>query len=156
MAIDTKSVATRRQVHYNRLEDIIADAECMVDCNARTVGNWSRGQIFRHLATAMNQSIDGMDLTPPWFLRLGARLLKKRLLTKPLSPGFRLPRKTKLLPEPVSDQQGLQELREAVARLRADSTRKPSPLLGDLSLEEWDQLHCRHAELHMSFIVPDE
>jgi len=41
-----------------------------------------------------------------------------------------------------------------VARLQATTKRYPSPAFGPLTLEEWDQLHLRHAELHLSFFVP--
>ena len=33
---------------------------------------------------------------------------------------------------------------------------KPSPVFGPMTHEEWEQLHCRHAELHFSFIHKDE
>jgi hypothetical protein len=36
--------------------------------------------------------------------------------------------------------------------LKTEPRRKPSPLFGELTIDEWNQLHCRHAELHLSFI----
>jgi hypothetical protein len=27
-------------------------------------------------------------------------------------------------------------------------------MLGKLSIDEWNRLHCRHAELHLSFMHP--
>jgi len=154
MAIDTKNVSTRRKPHYDTIDEIVADAECLASGGAKTVGNWSQGQIYRHLGELMNLSIDGLDLQPPWYFKVAGRLLKRRFLAKPLPPGFQLPRSSKLRPpENVDVGEGLQFLRDAVERLKNDPTRKPSPILGALSNEQWDQLHCRHAELHMSYIV---
>ncbi len=42
----------------------------------------------------------------------------------------------------------------AVARIQLDTERSRHPVFGELSLDEWDSLHLRHAELHMSFLVP--
>jgi hypothetical protein len=36
--------------------------------------------------------------------------------------------------------------------LKTEPQRHPSPFFGTLTNEEWDALHCRHAELHLSFI----
>jgi len=154
MAVSTKKVAGRRVLHFDSIDDILADAEQMAAADTRVIGNWSQGQIYQHLAVAMNQSIDGMDLTIPWYIRLVAPLMKKRFLTKSLSAGFQLPNNTKLRPAEVSTEDGLNALHAAVERLKSEQTRRPNAILGELSLDEWNQLHCRHAELHMSFIVP--
>ncbi len=45
-------------------------------------------------------------------------------------------------------------LRQAIHRLQTEEKRAPNPVLGKLTREEWDRLHCRHAELHLSFLVP--
>ncbi|MEX2545983.1 MAG: DUF1569 domain-containing protein, partial [Phycisphaeraceae bacterium] len=57
-------------------------------------------------------------------------------------------------PPEVSTEEGLARLRVAAERLNREPARAPSPLLGQLSRREWDQLHCRHAELHLGFVVP--
>ncbi len=121
-----------------------------------TVGNWSFGQICEHLAKMMNGSIDGLDFQAPWFARwFIAPLMKNSMLTKPMSPGFRLPPNAKpVLPsDPVSPESGLQQLKAAVERLQQEAPRASHPFLGKLASEEWMQLHLRHAELHLSFFV---
>jgi len=50
-------------------------------------------------------------------------------------------------------QAALEHLKKSVARLQQETHREPSPFLGPLNLEEWNKLHCRHSELHMSFIA---
>ena len=32
--------------------------------------------------------------------------------------------------------------------------RAKHPMLGDLTKEEWNKVHLKHASLHMSFLVP--
>ena len=91
-------------------------------------------------------------------IRLFAPLIKKRLLRGPMSPGFKLPPAAakELIPEtPISAEPGLNELRSAIERLNCETHRAPSPVFGKMTREEWDQLHLRHAELHLSFFVPE-
>jgi hypothetical protein len=155
MPIDTSKVQGRRKVEFTTLQEVLADAERMSDGNAKAIGNWSAGQIFQHLAKTMNDSIDGSDLQIPWFFRLMARMMKKKVLRGPMTPGFQLPASAvnSLVPGPTSTQEGLTALRAAIARQERESKRAPSPAFGILTREEWTQLHLNHSALHMSFLV---
>jgi hypothetical protein len=155
MPVDTKTVKGRRIVHYESLRDVLADAEAMYAAGARPLGNWTPGQIFVHLARSFDASIDGSDLKLNWFFRLMGRLMKKKVLRGPMPPGFKLPEDAanKLVPAPTSAEDGLAELRRAVARQEQESSRAPSPFLGVLTNDEWTQLHLNHAALHMSFLA---
>ena len=55
----------------------------------------------------------------------------------------------------VSTQDGLDQLRTQIERLNREAKRAPSPVFGKMTREEWDQLHLRHAEMHLSFYVPE-
>ena len=67
--------------------------------------------------------------------------------------GFNLPRMAAdLLPPPTSTEEGRQSLRQALRRLLTETNRAVHPLFGPMTVEEWTQLHCRHAELHLSFL----
>ncbi len=151
--IDTRKVEGRRKLHFNNVEEILADAENMAASNSKTIGNWTQGQIYRHVGETMNQCIDGIDFNPAWPIKVFGRLFKRRILTKPMMPGFQLPKSTKLLPPEISDEDGLQYLRDAAARLQSESKRSDSPFLGKMTKEEWNLLHCRHCEHHLSYIV---
>ena len=157
-AINTAKVTGRRQLHFNSLDDILADVEQLAKAKEiRTLGNWSDGQILQYLALVMNKSIDGFVSRPPAIIRFVARwFFKKRFLTKTMSAGFKLPAKaqTELVPPPCSLEEGLRSIRQALGRLKTDTTRVPNVVLGPLTLDEWNQLHCRHSELHLSFLVP--
>jgi hypothetical protein len=158
MAVKTTKVANRRQVRYGSLQDVLRDAERLATGQVHTLGNKTYGQILRHLAIAMNMTIDGSPLQVPWFMRMLARLFKKKMLSGPMDAGFNLSAQGESLLWPPGDPsvaEGLEELRRAIRRLETESKREPSPFLGKLTHEEWNQLHRHHAELHMSFVVPD-
>lgn len=156
MQKDTAKVSGRRQLHFASYDDLLADARRLACGPATALGNWSAGQVFQHLAHTMTMSLDGVDFRAPWFVRLVAgRLLKNRFLNRPMSAGFRLPRRAaSLLPPPTETETGLAALQAAIARLQAEPQRRPHPALGPLTRDEWDRLHFRHAELHLSFLVP--
>jgi Protein of unknown function (DUF1569) len=157
-AVDTGKVTGRRQLHFNNLDDILADVERLANSpRIETLGNWSPGEIFTHLAIGLNKSIDGYTGKPPLIVRLVARgLFKRTFLTKPMKAGFKLPSKAmeELTRSPVSVEEGIQNLRRAIERLKTEPKRAPNPVLGELTRQEWDQFHCRHCELHLSFLVP--
>ena len=151
--INTKKVTGRRQVSYASLDEFLADAERLANKEeVRTLGNWSQGQIYEHLARALDTSIDGVDISFPaparWLMTL---LMKKKFLYKELPAGFKV--SGKVVPDETTVEQGLNSLRQAVERQKADSTRVPHPGFGKLSLDEWEAFNLRHAELHMSFLV---
>jgi Protein of unknown function (DUF1569) len=158
LAIETGKVIGRRHLHFTSLDDIVADVDQLANAKEiRCLGNWSGGQVLRHLTTVMNGSIDGMPRVMPGFLRFILRLvMKKRFLNKPMPPGFRLPKSgAALLPAPTSWDEGLQGFRQAARRLQTETIRQPHPVLGPLTVEEWTKVHCRHSELHLSFLMPD-
>ena len=148
----------RRRLHFASTDELLADAERLAAAPHRTLGQWSLGQILAHLAMFINGSLDGFGFEMPWAMRLLARPMRRRFLRKPPPAGIRFPKRAASVLDPpqVDPQQGLTMLREAAARLKHEPQRHPSPVFGELSVEEWNQLHCRHAELHLGFAVPDE
>jgi hypothetical protein len=156
MPVNTAKVDGRRKLDYASLEEVLADADRLSSGPVKVLGNWSAGQIFRHLAIAFNASIDGFTMTFPWYFRLMARVFRKKLLGGPMPAGFNLPSEgaKALTPEPTSTEEGLADLHAAVARLEREPYRAKHPMFGDLGKEEWNKLHLKHASLHMSFVVP--
>jgi hypothetical protein len=156
--VDTRRVSGRRDVHYNSLDDLLADAQRLTAGPHHTLGNWSLGMILGHLAQAVNMGIDGSSIHAPWPIRVAAAvLMKKRFLRGPIRPGFQLPKKAQggFLPQPCSAEEGLAKLTAAIERWKREPQRQPHPIFGRMTPEEWDALELRHAELHMSFVVPD-
>ncbi len=157
MLVDTAKVQGRRVLHFSSLDDILADVERLNQSKLRALGNWTAGQILKHVSTVMFWSLDGAPVTAPWYIRLLGWFIKNRFLTKPMSAGFALPKEpaTYLIPGETSWEDGLQALRTALQRLKTEPQRHRSPFLGELTRAQWDQLHCRHCELHLSFLVPE-
>jgi hypothetical protein len=156
--INTKRVVNRRKLQFASVNEILADAERMAAANARPLGNWSPGQIYKHLAIVMDGSIDGDFVQASWLVRKVARLFKNRMLNHGMKAGFKLPRasETAIVPPlTISNEEGLLALRTAVERQLRTPPTKPSPFFGPMTTAEWTQLHCRHAELHLSFLAVD-
>ena len=158
MSIDTAKVQNRRSLHFDKLEDILADVEKLNRGKMKTLGNWSSGQILHHIATVMNHSVDGSPVQFSLVVRMFGKLMKRRVLNKGMPPGFQLKGRAAeiLVPAATTWDKGLGELREAIRRLQTETKRAPSPFLGAMTREDWDNLHCRHCELHLSFLVPQE
>ena len=155
--INTAKITGRRQLRFESIDDILADVNQLAKAKeVRCLGNWSSGQVLKHLTIVMNGSMDGIPRAFSGFLRFFVRLImKKRFLNKPMPPGFKLPEKaTALLPPPTTWEEGLEGIRKAIGRLKTETKREPHPVLGPLTVEEWTQVHCRHSELHLSFLVP--
>jgi hypothetical protein len=156
--VNTVKVTGRRELHFSKLADIQAEAERLATVPVRQLGNWSLGQTFSHLARTMKMSLDGGNFRALWFIRLLAPLFKKKFLRDPMRPGFKLKSAAaeQLVPEsPVSTPEGLDDLRKTIDRLQREPQRAPSPVFGAMTREEWDQLHLRHSEMHLSFFVPE-
>ena len=112
MTINTKKVEGRRQLRYASLDELLADAQRLAAGEVRTLGNWSPGQIFQHLAQSMNWSIDGFDFSFPAPLRwVMSLLMKRKFLQKELPAGYQAP--ASAIPDETSTAAGLAALEQA-------------------------------------------
>ena len=157
MAINTKAVVGRRKLRFNSLDEILVDLNGLEGRKLKTLGNWTVGQNLAHLAIPMTSAIDGMQFRPAWYFRLMGRFVKRWMLKGSMSPGFKLPKagEAELVPGLTSEAEGFPLLRRAIGRLKTETHREPNNFLGRLTIDEWNQLMCRHCELHLSFIVPE-
>ena len=154
MTIKTSRVTGRRTLAFNTLDEILDDLNYLSQGKVRSLGNWSPGENLNHLTILMLGCLDGVDVKVPFLTRTVVSLLKRRILTKQMSPGLQLPKAAAaLLPSETNWEQGLEEIRAALNRMKTESHRHAHPVLGELNREQWDQLHCRHCELHLSFLV---
>ncbi|MEE2990645.1 MAG: DUF1569 domain-containing protein [Planctomycetota bacterium] len=158
MTVNTSKVEGRRDIRYESLEDVFADARRCADGGWTTNGNWSISQIYHHLSVALHAGIDGVGFRIFWPKRLLARVfLKKKYLAEGIPPGFKIPGRMKQLePTEMPIEDALAQLANAIERYQGNPKRAPHPLFGQFTDEESDQFQLRHAELHMSFIVPAE
>ncbi len=154
MSVNPQEVTGRRELRFTSVAEIVADAEQVTRGTPVCLGNWSAGQIMMHLARTVDASIDGASFQVNVFRRLLARcVFKRKMFAEGLPAGF--PSRSPLIPGETTIPAGLKGLREAIGRLDETSHREPHPAFGPLSVEEWNQFHCRHAELHLSFILPE-
>lgn len=156
MPVDVKQVPGRRRLRFTALDEIVHDAERLVAAeNVRTLGNWPLDRLLTHLAIAVDGSIDGISGQAPGMIRLLGPLLKRWVLKRGMSPGFRLPKQLEAVAFPAgsSPDEALRKLRSAVARTETERMTARHPVFGKLSHAEWEQFHLRHAELHLSFAI---
>ncbi len=156
-SINTAKVQGRRKLRFMNFDELRADVDRLRSGPVKVLGNWSPGQIFRHLALAYNGSIDGFTMTFPLHLRLVGRVFRKKLLTMQMPPGFKLPPNGAAMLEPPSTatDEGATQLLAAIDRLQREPKRAKHPMFGELSREEWDRVHLTHASLHLSFLIPE-
>jgi uncharacterized protein DUF1569 len=57
-------------------------------------------------------------------------------------------------PGPTTSEEGLVELRAAIARIQRDPTRVKHTAFGNMTEKEWTRMNLKHVSLHVSFIVP--
>ena len=149
----------RRELTFRSLDEVVAEAERLAAGEVRTTGAHSFGQILNHLALSQDVSTGRVvGPPPPWFMRLMLPLMKRMVInSKPLKPGVKLPSKGEAFfwPDKEFDvPSALQYLRESTEYYQRNGPLDKHPFFGKLTREENDQLSCRHAALHLSFVHP--
>lgn len=122
------------------------------------MGKWEAGQILNHLGAWIEFGYEGYPgevPPPPLPLRVMLRVMKRRILTKPLPVGLHIP-KVKggtVATEVALFDEGLARLRRNLDRLkRGESPKFASPAFGLLTHEQAVLAALRHAELHLGFL----
>ena len=146
----------QRQLRFARLCDLVADIEQFKGA-VRTTGKWTPAQNVTHVALLIKFSLDGFEApNAPLLIRGVAKMMRWSILNKPMRSGMKLPKKFNSLkpPESITWDEALAGLKKTIDRIDSGGKRMThrSPLLGFLEHEEWIQLHCRHAEMHFSFL----
>lgn len=154
MTVNTAK-ASRRSLRFANYDELLREAERLASATHRSsTGNWSLAVALAHLTGAMRMSLDGTQLKAPLWLRLLGKVVKGRILRGPMSAGHQAPPEVQreFVPnDSISLADAHRQFVAVVDRLRRESVRYPHPVFGALSREQWDQLHLRHAELHLSF-----
>jgi hypothetical protein len=155
--IDTKTIPSRRTLHFDAISAAIAEADRLAGADRagklKQLGNWTFGQNLGHLASWVDYSFDGPPMTVPGIVRFMIRPFRRRFLYRPMAPGRKLPKaKTGTFgTEPLSTEEGLSRFRTNFNRIAVECPKIPNILFGPLTHDEWINLHLRHAELHLSF-----
>lgn len=147
----------RRVVHFSTLSDLTLDIQALADTEPTSTGRWTAAQNVEHMAAVIDASVDGATFSLPLPVRLLGRLLRFWFLNRGLSPGIKLPASVPAAFTPGPEtrfQDAARHLAQAVQRAEEQKMAAASPVFGRLSHEQWVRFHCRHAELHFSFIQP--
>src|SRR4051794_17832631 len=93
--IDTANVTGRRELHFNSIDDALAEADRLAALERsgqlQCLGNWSCGQVFNHLAIWAEYAYSPNPLKPPFVIKLMLRMMKKRFLYAPMKVGAKIP-----------------------------------------------------------------
>ena len=146
----------RRTIRFDNHQEIVDEAQRLIDNGHEARDNWTLGQILEHLARGNESTYEGFDFSVPWLVRtfIGP-LMKNRFIYSSMPAGYKF--RTKTVLEPPADVDAtaaLEHLSVTLKRLSGEAPTHPHPLIGYLSHDEWKNLALRHAELHLSFVHP--
>lgn len=148
----------RRTLRFETLDDLVADARAVALRPHRATGNWNASQILLHVAGLIAHANRGSELRMPAPVRVLGRAIKlSGVWKRPIPAGIKAPPSLMAQNDAnaaVPAEEAFATLEREVAEARARPMSHPSPLLGKLTHEEWVTVHCRHAELHFSFLKP--
>jgi len=153
--LNTKKVS-RREIKYQSLQEAFDNAERLAAADAPTTGNWSKGQIYEHLAAVLDMGIDGFEKKAPFIMRLLAKyMIKPMVFRSGMTPGYQLPQwaSKAIAPDDIKTAEALEHLRRSTERFQSAENLHSHPFFGAMEKEEWTTLMLHHAELHMSFIA---
>lgn len=163
--VDTRRSAGRRPVRLASLDDLAAEIDRVERAaragRLRVAGNWTAGRTLGHLAAWIGFGYDGYPsaMRPPLPLRLAGRLMKRRMLRGAMPAGVRFPGVSggTYATDQLPFDEGLARMRRALELLRSgQAPPHPSPMFGAWTHDEFVRINLRHAELHLSFLHPEE
>src|SRR5262245_30744732 len=161
IALNTGKVAGRRTLRFESIDQAIDEANrlLMAERAGRLshLGNWTLGQALGHLAVWSEFSYTGVPLNPPFFIRWILRFQKKKFLRGPMRAGVHIPNCPggTLGIDPMPLDEALDRYKKIMQRLKVEAPTFKSPIFGHMTHEESIALTLRHAELHLSFFVPE-
>ncbi len=151
--------AERRELSFQNLDEVLAEVKRLASGEVRTTGNHTFGQILNHLALSHDVAAGRVQApSPPFFMKLLMPLMKRMVInSKPLKPGVKLPAKGEAFFWPDNDfdvPSAVEYFKQSVDFYKANGPLENHPFFGRISKAECDELNCRHAALHLSFVHP--
>jgi hypothetical protein len=154
--------ATRRQLRFASLDDVVRDAETLLAKGYTKAGNWDLAQVCNHLSDWLSFPVDGFPKMPIflrpifWVMRktVGRKKFEGYVRDQSFPPGK--PTMPQTVHQPGGDDKAaVAKLRDTAERFKAHTGFiHPSPLFGPLTKDEalaMQLVHCAH---HLSFLVP--
>jgi hypothetical protein len=157
--VDTGKVVGRRMLRFESIDQVMAEVDRLVAAERAgrlsRLGNWTLGQTFGHLAAWTEYSYTGAPLKVPFLIKWILRFRKRKFLYEPMRAGVKIPGVPggTLATEPMPMDEALERLRRGIERLKSEAPTTPNIIFGPLTHNEWIALICRHAELHLGFLI---
>ncbi len=144
-----------RTLKFENLQAATSEVQQLLQNGYQQRGNWTLGQICRHLYLVQDPSIDGY---PKWmslfaFMRPAMRrLLLPRLMSDDSPTG--IPTSGIFVPpDDLDDETEVAGFIESIARFHAhEGGFAPHPAFGKLERQELERLHAAHAAHHLRFL----
>ncbi len=148
---------TRRKLQFEKLDQVIVECEQLMNSGYSQNGNWSLGQICRHLKITIEANMDGY----PWWMSIGyplrpilRRFLLPRLLQGDSPAGIRTASNF-VPPDQLVDRDEANALFECITRFcNFQNQLHPHPGFGRLSHQDFERFHAAHAAHHLGFLSP--
>jgi hypothetical protein len=144
-----------RQIQFERLDEAVLEAYSLLESGYERCGNWSLGQICRHLILVQDPSIDGYPRWMSFFAPLRPVLrwwLLPKLLQVDSPRGIRTSN-VFMPPNNVDDRAEVECFSQSVARLNEHTGDfAPHPAFGRLPRDQILQIHAAHAAHHLRFL----
>ncbi|WP_390896912.1 DUF1569 domain-containing protein [Rubinisphaera margarita] len=144
-----------RSLHFETLGAAVDDARGLLASGYTRQGNWSLGQICRHLVLVQDPSLDGY----PGWMSLFAPLrpvMRRWLLPKVLGPDSPRGIRTASMfvpPDRLDDAAEVEGFSASVERLINSSGEfAPHPAFGRMPREKILAIHTAHAAHHLRFL----
>ncbi|MFN3158106.1 MAG: DUF1569 domain-containing protein [Rubinisphaera brasiliensis] len=157
--VDTTKVGNRREVHLETLDEFSREVDRLANQPTRVLGNWTLGQIFEHLARGLEAAVDGLDYRPPLWMRVTGPALKFVILKTSMRPGMKLPDQAAVHFRPgdaTTTEEGRARLQAVIGRCQATEERPRHPIFGKWTAAQANKFNLMHAELHLSFVIPED
>lgn len=151
-------MAQRRKLEFATLAEAAAEVERLSSVETTTTGNFTHGQIVRHLAVTLD-IVCGHTPPPkiPFMIRTFAPWIKGFILNKPIKPGTKLPSGAQDVfwpPGDISVADANEHFRQSLARFESTNPLPPHLIFGKMSKDEQDLLQRGHIAMHLSHVHP--
>ncbi|MFK7766266.1 MAG: DUF1569 domain-containing protein [Mariniblastus sp.] len=158
----SKPEPKKRPLKFDNFDAMMSEVDSLMKNGYNSNGNWTLGQTCGHVALWMQYPIDGFP-KPPIFIRMIFSVMrytvgpgmKKRILRDGFKGGS--PTAPESVPDSkiVSDEIGIEQLRQAVNRVENHTGELlASPLFGPMDQATLVKVSLLHAEHHLGYLEP--
>jgi hypothetical protein len=147
----------RRKLDFHNFDEVVADAERLLQTGYDKAGNWDLSQVCYHLTEWLRFTMDGFPPVP-WFVHMvrwtiGGTIKRKVLRSRSMPAGG--PTLKVTISPPGDPAAAVERLRQTVERFKQYTGElHPSRMFGRMNRDEWENLNLIHCAHHLSFLIP--